>query len=70
MEWKGVLQEMTTIKSRFCVRCDAVFKFQCSCPNHKVAAWQRNEIFHMGKRYRGKQAWDEVHPDQEYKKSE
>jgi len=24
----------------------------------------------MGKRYRGKQAWDEVHPDQEYKKSE
>ena len=23
------------VKSRYCVKCDAMFKFECKCPNHK-----------------------------------
>lgn len=61
---------MTTTKSRYCVKCDALLKWQCECPNNKIAKWQRKKIFHNGKRYKGKKAWDKVHPDEEYIKSE
>ena len=70
MEWRAVRLETIIIKSRYCIRCDAKFKFQCSCPNHKIAAWQREQVFQMGKRHRGKKAWEELHPDEEYIKSE
>jgi hypothetical protein len=29
-------------------------------------AWQRRNVFHMGKRYKGKDAWKKVH-NTEYK---
>lgn len=61
---------MTTTKSRFCVRCDAQFKYQCECPNNIRAAWARVNIFHMGKRYKGKKAWEKTHPDIKYIKSD
>jgi len=60
----------TITKSRYCIRCDALLKWQCECPNHKIATWQREQVFQMGKRYRGKKAWEETHPDEEYIKSE
>ncbi len=51
----------TSIKSRYCKRCDAVLKWECKCPNNRIAAWQRRDIFHSGKRYKGKKAWEKVH---------
>ena len=44
------------IKSRFCRRCDAYRRYQCSCPNNMAMAWQRENVFHSGKRYKGKDA--------------
>ena len=64
------LKEMTITKSRYCKRCDAVLKFQCNCPNHKRMAWQRKNVFHSGKRYKGKNAWKKIYPDDEYQKVE
>jgi hypothetical protein len=33
-------------------------------------AWQRENVFHIGKRYKGKKAWKELYPkDIKYKKS-
>jgi len=26
------------LKSRYCVKCDAVWKYQCRCPNHRRMA--------------------------------
>lgn len=53
---------MTYIKaSRFCKRCDAMVRWECECPNNRIAAWQRRDIFHSGKRYKGKEAWKKVH---------
>jgi len=62
---------MTITKSRYCRRCDAQFRFQCSCPNHMALAWQRRNVFHSGKRHKGKDAWKEVHlTDENYKKED
>jgi hypothetical protein len=59
---------MTSTRSRYCRKCDAMFSFQCECPNHKAMAWQRENVFHIGKRYKGKKAWKELYPkDIKYK---
>jgi len=50
---------MTSIRSRFCKRCDAQVRWQCECVNNMV--WQRKNVFHGGKRYKGKDAWKKVH---------
>ena len=58
---------MTYIKaSRFCKRCDATVRWQCECSPRDAMAWQRKNVFHMGKRYKGKDAWKKVHAT-EYK---
>lgn len=44
------------ISSRFCRKCDAMHRFQCTCPNNKAMSWQRKNVFHSGKRYKGKTA--------------
>ena len=44
------------INSRFCRKCDAIFRYQCKCPNHKAMPWQRTNVFHQGKRNKGKTA--------------
>ena len=54
----------TYIKSRYCRRCDANLRWQCKCPNNKAMAWQRENVFHSGKRYRGKDAWKKVYLDE------
>lgn len=36
----------TRMKSRYCVKCDALYKYQCECPNHKRAKIIR-ETFHQ-----------------------
>jgi len=33
-------------------------------------AWQRKNVFHSGKRYKGKNAWKKIYPDDEYQKAE
>ena len=61
-------KEMTSTRSRYCRKCDATFSFQCECPNHTAMAWQRENVFHMGKRHKGKKAWKELYPkDVKYK---
>ena len=47
---------ITKVKSRYCVKCEALYKYQCKCPNNKVMARQVKKSFHEGKRYRGKRA--------------
>ena len=27
--------KITTMKSRYCAKCEALYQWQCSCPNHK-----------------------------------
>jgi len=44
------------IKSRYCRKCDAQFRWQCECNPRGAMAWQRENVFHMGKRYKGKRA--------------
>ena len=61
-------EEMTYTRSRFCKKCDAMLRWQCDCPNHVSMAWQRINVFHMGKRHKGKVAWEKVHSENtEYK---
>ena len=43
-------------KSRYCRRCDAQVRYQCKCNPRSAMAWQRENVFHMGKRYKGKRA--------------
>jgi hypothetical protein len=38
-----------------------MFNFQCECPNNSAMAWQMKNVFHSGKRYKGKDAWKKVH---------
>ena len=60
---------MTSTRSRYCKRCDAMLRWECECPNNKAMVWQRRDIFHSGKRYKGKDAWKKVYSDEvEYKK--
>lgn len=62
---------MTITRSRFCKPCNATYRYECSCPNNKAMAWQRANIFHSGKRYKGKTAWEKVFLEElEYKKKE
>ncbi len=64
-------KEMISIRSRYCARCDAKLKWDCKCPNHLHMAWQRKNVFHSGKRYKGKKAWQKVYSDEiEYKKGD
>ena len=58
---------MTVIKSRFCKKCDAKHRYQCKCSNNIAMQWQRKNVFHSGKRYKGKDAWKKVHSDMEIK---
>lgn len=44
------------VNSRFCRRCDAQFRWQCSCNPRMAMAWQREHVFHQGKRNKGKAA--------------
>lgn len=44
-----------------------MLRWECECPNNKAMVWQRRDIFHSGKRYKGKKAWEKVHVV-EYKK--
>ena len=44
------------VRSRFCARCNATLRYQCECNPRDAMAWQRENIFHMGKRYKGKRA--------------
>ena len=54
-------RETIYIKSRYCRRCDANLRWQCKCNSRDAMAWQRRNVFHMGKRYKGKDAWEKVH---------
>lgn len=47
---------MTTTKSRYCRKCDAKFRWQCECNPRIAMAWQRENVFKRGKRYKGKEA--------------
>lgn len=59
-------EETISTKSRFCKRCNAMLRWQCECRNNM--AWQRRNVFHGGKRYKGKDAWEKVHAEEnEYK---
>jgi hypothetical protein len=67
VENKGAHQngeETISTRSRYCRKCDAKFKFQCECPNHKAMSWQMKNVFHSGKRHKGKKAWNKVHSDE------
>jgi hypothetical protein len=67
VENKGAHQngeETISTRSRYCRKCDAKFSFQCECPNHKAMSWQMKNVFHSGKRYKGKKAWKKVHSDE------
>ena len=55
-------EETIYIKSRFCKRCNASVRWQCECRNNM--AWQMKNVFHSGKRYKGKDAWKKVHSDE------
>ena len=44
------------VNSRFCRKCDAVFRYQCKCNPRMAMAWQRTNVFHQGKRNKGKAA--------------
>ncbi len=59
-------KETISTKSRFCKRCDAQVRWQCKCNPRSAMVWQRKNVFHMGKRYKGKDAWKKVH-NTEYK---
>ena len=52
---------MTSIRSRYCAKCDAAVKWECVCPTHKHMAWMRKNVFHSGKLYKGKEAWKKIH---------
>ena len=54
-------EETISIKSRYCRKCDAQVRWQCKCNPRDAMAWQRRNVFHMGKRYKGKDAWKKVH---------
>ncbi len=54
-------KETISINSRYCARCDAKLKWQCKCSNNRAMAWQMKNVFHSGKRYRGKEAWKKVY---------
>ena len=56
--------ETISTRSRYCRKCDATFSFQCVCPNNKAMAWQMKNVFHSGKRYKGKTAWKKVHSEE------
>ena len=56
-------KETISIRSRYCRKCDAKFRFQCECPNHKAMSWQMRNVFHSGKRHKGKDAWDKLHTE-------
>ncbi len=67
VENKGAHQngeETISTRSRYCRKCDAKFKFQCECPNHKAMSWKMKNVFHSGKRNKGKKAWKKVHLDE------
>ena len=57
--------ETISTRSRYCRKCDAMFNFQCECPNNSAMAWQMKNVFHSGKRYKGKDAWNKVHKEGE-----
>ncbi len=57
--------ETISTRSRYCRKCDAKFSFQCECPNNSAMAWQMKNVFHSGKRYKGKDAWKKVHEEGE-----
>ena len=54
-------KETIYTRSRYCARCDARLKWDCTCPTHLHMAWMRKNVFHSGKRYKGKKAWKKVH---------
>ena len=59
-------EETISTRSRYCRKCDAQVRWQCKCNPRSAMAWQRRNVFHMGKRYKGKDAWEKVH-NTEYK---
>lgn len=44
------------VRSRFCAICDSQYRWQCTCPNNRVMARQKEQSFKSGKRYKGKKA--------------
>ena len=57
-------KETISTRSRYCRRCDAQLRWQCECNPRDAMAWQRQNVFHSGKRYKGKDAWKKVHSDE------
>ena len=51
-------------KSRFCIKCNAKYRYECECPNNKSMKSKRNKSFHSGKRYKGKTAWQLLQVDE------
>jgi len=58
------------IRSRFCAICDSQFRWQCTCPNNRVMAKQKNQSFKQGKRYKGKKALEYCMQPEEKKDEE
>ena len=44
------------VRSRFCAICDSQYRWQCTCPNNRVMARQKEQSFKSGKRHKGKRA--------------
>ena len=57
-------EETISIRSRYCKKCNAMWKFECKCSNHKAMSWQMKNVFHGGKRYKGRDAWNKLHLDE------
>ena len=52
--------------SRFCAICDSQFRWQCTCPNNRVMAKQKEQSFKSGKRHKGKKALEYcIQPEEE-----
>ena len=67
VENKGAHQngeETISTRSRYCRKCDAQVRYQCKCNPRSAMAWQMKNVFHSGKRYKGKKAWKKVHSDE------
>ena len=56
-----IIDRLFRPRSRFCAICDSQYRWQCTCPNHKVMAEQVNKSFYAGKRYKGKKALEYCH---------
>ncbi len=55
---KKRLPTPNNFKSRFCKKCNARYRYECTCSNNKSMAWQMKNVFHSGKRYKGKLAYN------------